>query len=125
VGGKTRLHARLPGGASLSSIYDYQWLAAKRAGVRFELGVRAQLADIAAERPDVVVLATGSTMLWPATLPTDWRGDAAIPDLRGLVRDLVNAAAPQGGTAVLYRRAVRHGPHRGHLRGARAAASSL
>ena len=33
TGGKTRLLASLPGGESLSSIYDYQRLAAKRAGV--------------------------------------------------------------------------------------------
>ena len=39
VGGKTRLHALLPGGEALSSIYDYQHAAARReaAGVLVEL----------------------------------------------------------------------------------------
>jgi dimethylglycine catabolism A len=102
VGGKTRLHARLPGGESLSSIYDYQYEAARRAGARFELGVRASAADVLGLRPDAVVLATGASMLWPATLPAPWRGDGAIPDLRSLVPDLLSLAQPQGGTAVLF-----------------------
>src|SRR3989304_2118601 len=55
VGGKTRLHSLLPGGESLSSIYDYQFAAAGRAGVRFELGVTAGAEDVLALKPDVVV----------------------------------------------------------------------
>jgi dimethylglycine catabolism A len=102
VGGKTRLHGQLPGGESLSSIYDYQWLAAKRAGVSFELGVRASSAEVMALRPDVVVLATGSTMLWPRSLPGEWRHEGIVPDLRQLVGDLADLDARQGGTAVLF-----------------------
>jgi 2,4-dienoyl-CoA reductase-like NADH-dependent reductase (Old Yellow Enzyme family) len=59
-GGSTRLHSRLPGGESLSSVYDYQQVMARRAGVRFELGVRASAQDVIALRPDTVLLATGS-----------------------------------------------------------------
>jgi 2,4-dienoyl-CoA reductase-like NADH-dependent reductase (Old Yellow Enzyme family) len=102
VGGSARLHAALPGGESLSSVYDYQYLAAKRAGVRFELGVKAGLEDVLATRPDAVVLATGSTMLWPRSLPPDWQADGAIPDLRALCGDLLGVTQPQGGRAVLF-----------------------
>ncbi len=101
-GGKTRLHAALPGGESLSSIYDYQYLAAKRTGVELRLGTRATLADIAALKPDAVVLATGSTMNWPRTLPEAWRLEGLIPDIRRLASDLLNVTQPQGGTAVLF-----------------------
>jgi dimethylglycine catabolism A len=102
AGGKTRLHARLPGGESLSSIYDYQLLAAKRAGVRLELGLRASAGDVLALEPEAVVLATGSTMGWPRMLPGQWRADGTIPDLRTLMPDLVDLTEPQGGTAVLF-----------------------
>lgn len=102
AGGKTRLHARLPGGENLSSIYDYQLLAAKRAGVRFELGLRATVSDVLALEPEAVVLATGSTMGWPRMLPEEWRTDGTIPDLRTLMPDLIDLAQPQGGTAVLF-----------------------
>jgi hypothetical protein len=102
VGGKTRLHARLPGGENLSSIYDYQMLAAKRAGVRLELGIRASAGDVLALEPEAVVLATGSSMTWPRMLPGAWRDDGTIPDLRTLMPDLVDLAEPQGGTAVLF-----------------------
>jgi dimethylglycine catabolism A len=102
LGGKTRWHARLPGGESLSSVYDYQYEAARRAGVRLELGVRVTAQEVLAAAPEAVVLATGATMLWPATLPGEWRADGAIPDLRSLVPDLLKLGAPQGGTAILF-----------------------
>ena len=102
LGGKTRWHARLPGGESLSSVYDYQYEAARRAGVRLELGVRVSAQEVLAAAPEAVVLATGATMLWPATLPSEWRADGAIPDLRSLVPDLLKLGAPQGGTAILF-----------------------
>lgn len=102
VGGKTRLHASLPGGESLSSIYDYQWLAARRAGVKFELGARVGLEEILAVRAEAVVLATGSSMLWPRSLPVQWRDQGMIPDARQLARDLAGITQPQGGTAVVF-----------------------
>lgn len=102
VGGKTRLHASLPGGESLSSIYDYQYLAAKRAGVDFRLGTMATLEDIVALAPESVVLATGSHMNWPRSLPSAWQAEGLIPDLRALVPELLALKQPQGGTAVLF-----------------------
>jgi dimethylglycine catabolism A len=102
VGGKTRLHTRLPGGESLSSIYDYQFVAGKRAGVRFELGVRASAADVLGLAPQAVVVATGAHMLWPASLPGEWHSEGLVPDLRAIAADLLELTQPQGGSAVLF-----------------------
>lgn len=101
-GGKTRLHATLPGGESLSSIYDYQFLQARKYGVSFEFGVRADAAVITATRPDAIVLATGSTMLWPRSVPTLWRDEGGIPDARQLAVDLQGMTQSMGGTAVIF-----------------------
>jgi 2,4-dienoyl-CoA reductase-like NADH-dependent reductase (Old Yellow Enzyme family) len=101
-GGKTRLHATLPGGESLSSIYDYQFLQARKYGVSFEFGVRADAAVITATRPDAIVLATGSTMLWPRSVPTLWRDEGGIPDARQLAVDLQGMTQAMGGTAVIF-----------------------
>lgn len=101
-GGKTRLHASLPGGESLSSIYDYQVTQARRHGVHFELGVEANASVIADTRPDALVLATGSTMLWPRSLPRAWLDEGFVPDARRLAADLADVSTHQGGTAVLF-----------------------
>ena len=102
VGGKTRLHAQLPGGESLSSIYDYQHAAARREGVAFELGVTASAADVLALKPDAVVLASGSSMLPPDWLPTELREEGLVPDLRAGMAELLRFKARQPGTAVIY-----------------------
>jgi 2,4-dienoyl-CoA reductase-like NADH-dependent reductase (Old Yellow Enzyme family) len=102
TGGKTRLHAALPGGENLSSVFDYQTLAARRAGARLELGVTARPGDVISLAPDAVILATGSTMAWPGMLPEAWQHEGLVPDLRALMPDLVRLQAPQGGTAVLF-----------------------
>jgi len=96
LGGKTQLHARLPGGEALSSIYDYQHAAALRAGVRFELGFTATAADTRALEPHAVVLATGSRMLAPS-----WAGEL-FPDLRSAIDQILQHKARQRGTAVIY-----------------------
>jgi 2,4-dienoyl-CoA reductase-like NADH-dependent reductase (Old Yellow Enzyme family) len=101
-GGKTRLHARLPGGENLSSVYDYQYVRARREGVDFEFGVRATADDVLALHPDAVVLGTGSTMLWPTAMPTDWRTDGVVSSVRELVPTLVDLQDRQRGTAVLF-----------------------
>ena len=104
VGGKARLHAELPGGENLSSIYDYQRLSANRSGVKFELGITASADDILALKPDAVVLATGSTMSWPSFLPEDYRDEDIFQDLRNITAALLEHPAPQPGTAVIYDR---------------------
>jgi 2,4-dienoyl-CoA reductase-like NADH-dependent reductase (Old Yellow Enzyme family) len=101
-GGKTRLHAALPGGENLSSIYDYQILAGKRAGLVVELGLRAGLDDVLALAPDAVVLATGSTMMWPHQLDASLREEEMIPDLRALMPGLFGYTGKESGTAVVY-----------------------
>jgi dimethylglycine catabolism A len=102
TGGKTRLLAALPGGESLSSIYDYQRLAAKRAGVRLELAWRAAASDVLGLAPDAVVIASGASMSWPRRFPQQWQQDGILLDLRSCMAALASVTHPQGGTAVLY-----------------------
>lgn len=101
-GGKTRVHALLPGGEGLSSIYDYQFLAARRHGVTLRLGERGTAAAVAALEPDAVVLATGSTPAWPSFLPSNWREEGLVPDLREAVRLLESQRGANNGTAVIW-----------------------
>lgn len=101
-GGKTALHARLPGSDQVSSVYDFQYVKAVQAGTRFEFGVTADLAMVRDLSPDAVVLATGSRMSWPARLPADWMGEGFVPDLREAVTSLLDLKARQQGTAVLF-----------------------
>lgn len=101
VGGKTRLHAQLPNSESLSSVYDYQFAEAQRHGARFELGVRVGAERILAERPDVVVLATGARMVWPSCLPPDLHDLGLVPDLRSAMSDLARLQERQRGRAVI------------------------
>jgi 2,4-dienoyl-CoA reductase-like NADH-dependent reductase (Old Yellow Enzyme family) len=102
AGGKTRLHALLPGGENLSSIYDYQRLSAERAGVRFHWGARAAAEDILSLSPDHVVLATGATPAWPDYLPAEYRGEGIFPDLREAMVQFTRIGARQSGTAVIH-----------------------
>ena len=102
VGGKTRLHSLLPGGESLSSIYDYQFAAAGRAGVRFELGVTAGAGDVLALKPDVVVLASGARMQPPPWLPSAVREAGLVPDLRSAIAALLRHTERQSGAAVIF-----------------------
>jgi hypothetical protein len=105
VGGKTRLHALLPGGENLSSVYDYQYLRARAGGVRFELGQRVGAAQVLALEPAVVVLAGGAAPGWPAWLPEDYRDPDLFPDVRTLARRLLARPPPanrQPGLAVVY-----------------------
>jgi dimethylglycine catabolism A len=102
VGGKTRVHALLPGGESLSSIYDYQRLSADRFGVDFRLGRAAGLEDILALEPDAVVLATGSTPTWPVFLPAEYQGEGVFPDIREAVAMLAGRHVRQSGAAFIY-----------------------
>ena len=102
VGGKTRIHALLPGGENLSSIYDFQRLSADRYGVAFRLGVAAGIADVLALNPQVVVLATGATPQWPGFLPREYRGEGVFPDIREAVATLAGVANRQAGTALIF-----------------------
>lgn len=102
VGGKARLRARLPGGETITSIYDYQTVCAQRAGVDLRLGVRADLQDVLALEPDAVILATGGTMHRPEWLPEDVSAQGWVSDLYTAMQDVVRLTVRQPGTAVVY-----------------------
>jgi 2,4-dienoyl-CoA reductase-like NADH-dependent reductase (Old Yellow Enzyme family) len=102
VGGKMLLRERLPGGDTASSIYDYQSVSARRAGVRFVLGKRASADEIIQLRPDAVILASGSSMIAPDWLPDDVREEGWVLDLRDTMQQVLRYSAQSHGTAVLY-----------------------
>ena len=100
-GGKTRLHAQMPGGENLSSVYDYQYLRAQQLGVKFELGRRANIDDVVACDPDVVLLATGSRSARPNWLPEAWFTQGLIPSLRDMAKQLTQGMGRAPGRAVI------------------------
>jgi hypothetical protein len=102
VGGSTRVHSLLPGGESLSSVYDYQYTQARRHGVRFEFGVEAGLQHVLDSRAQRVILATGATMIWPRTAPAAWRAAGVLLDARTAARALCSVRSHQTGTAILF-----------------------
>ena len=102
VGGKLRQLVGLPGGEDLSSIYDYQFIEAKRFGVKFKLNQEASLASIMALKADEVVLATGSEMIWPQCLPAYLAAEGVVPDLRLAMAQIEGISAKQKGTAVIF-----------------------
>ncbi|MDE0815362.1 MAG: NAD(P)-binding protein [Alphaproteobacteria bacterium] len=101
-GGKALLREKLPGGETMSSIYDYQTVAARRGGARLLLGRPVTAPDIIALRPDTVILATGSTMIPPDWLPEAVCAEGWVTDLRRTMSDVLRHAGPQDGTAVLF-----------------------
>lgn len=108
VGGNTRLHAELPGGEHLSSIYDYQRLQADRLGVEYRVGppagaetLRELDLDVTA---DAVVLATGATLAWPDYLPEEYRDPDYFPDIRTAARTFLARSDSTPGAVVIYDR---------------------
>lgn len=99
VGGKARLHARLPGVHALAAMYEYQLHAAGEAGVRFELGVEASVDALRALDPHVAVLASGSRMLPPPRMPA---GNGVARELRSAVEELLRTPTRRDGAAVVY-----------------------
>ena len=107
IGGKARWREKLPGGETVSSVYDYQTVAAERSGVHFALGREATLDDLISHRPDGVILATGSTMIRPTWLPEDIHAEGWVTDLRitmanVLLHSGLQSGAIESGTAVIY-----------------------
>jgi len=102
VGGAMRIHAALPGCDALANAYANPYVAAVRAGVRFELGRPVSAADVLACDPEAVVLATGARMVWPHALPEALRETGAVPHLRQACAQLLARPGLKGGTAVLY-----------------------
>lgn len=102
VGGKLAIRSQLPGGESMSSIYDYQYATAMRAGVHFKLGYAAELIDITALNPQVVILACGATMAPPRWIPDDIRRGGLVPDLRSVMDEFIKKPKKQVGCAMIY-----------------------
>lgn len=102
VGGKTRIHAALPGGEGLSSIYDYQALRARHYGATLHLGRRADVDMILALSPDVVVLAAGSTLTPPDFLGAEWREEELVPDIREVGPIMAAYPGRNPGVAVIW-----------------------
>ncbi len=102
IGGKAWWREKLPGGETVSSIYDYQTVAAQRAGVTFRLGAPATAEAVIALRPDTVILATGSTMIPPDWLPAAVLAEGWVPDLRAAMTEVLRHPGAQPGTAVLF-----------------------
>lgn len=101
-GGKTRLHAELPGGEHLSSIYDYQQLACRQHGVRFRLGTPVDAALAAQIAADAVVLATGSTPSVPPFVPREYAEEGLVLDLRSLLASLRGRTTREEGRVVIF-----------------------
>ena len=101
VGGKTRIHAQLPGGENLSSVYDYQYLMARQAGVHFTQNRQAQVEDVLALNTDVVLLATGARASQPIWLTDDWAEMGLIPSLREMGQSLIDGIGRSPGRSVL------------------------
>lgn len=102
VGGKTWLHALLPGGEGLSSIYDYQHARLLEHNVRLRLGQKASMDDILELDPQCVVLATGATMVRPQWLPVEVEESGFVSDLRTAATDLLRYSERQPGAAVIF-----------------------
>jgi hypothetical protein len=96
------LREKLPGGETVSSIYDYQTVAAQRAGARIELGRKATANEIIALQPEVVILATGSIMIPPDWLPDEVCAEGWVPDLRAAMAEVLRHEGRQPGCAVLF-----------------------
>src|SRR6202034_1822948 len=99
IGGKAWLREKLPGGDTVSSIYDYQTVAARRAGACVLLGRRVTAGEIVALLPDVVILATGSTMIPPDWLPAAVHAQDWIPDLRTALMEILRHSGRDPRTA--------------------------
>jgi hypothetical protein len=102
VGGKTRIFAELPGGEHLSSIYDYQRLAAVRNGVRFRHGAMADLELVRSLEPDVVILATGAEMAVPDFVPAEFVQEGFVADVRRLAVQMRGRKTREEGRLVLF-----------------------
>ncbi len=102
IGGKAWLRSHFPGGEEVSSVYDYQTIAAKRGGAQIELGRTASVSDVTRLKPDVVILATGATMIPPSWLPIEVRNAGFVLDLRETMAGLLGVSSKQPGTAVIF-----------------------
>jgi hypothetical protein len=102
VGGKAKLRSVLPGGETITSTYDYQLPAAQRAGAKFVLGRKVDAAQVLADKPDAVILATGGVMHLPEWIPPEVVEAGYVPNLHEAMQDVVKLSTRQPGAAVVY-----------------------
>jgi 2,4-dienoyl-CoA reductase-like NADH-dependent reductase (Old Yellow Enzyme family) len=94
-GGALRLEADLPGRAEMAQVIGHQLLRARSAAIDIRRGERIDAAAIHAERPDVVLVATGARLRRPALAE-----QAHGSDLRSALAHF--DAVARSGTAVLF-----------------------
>ncbi len=97
-GGRLRLDAALPGRAEVAKVYEFQVAQAARHGVEMVLGQAVGVDEIAARRPDLVLLATGSEQ----RAVDGFEADGPVLSGRAAAAELTAETEPRGGTAVLF-----------------------
>jgi 2,4-dienoyl-CoA reductase (NADPH2) len=100
AGGQVRIAATVPNRAEFGDLVRNQVAECKRLGVSVSYGVEASAADVRALRPDVVVVATGSSPARPYWVPGNAGADGIAPvaDVREV---LEGAASPSGRVVVV------------------------
>ena len=99
AGGQVRWAASIPNRAELGDVVRNQVAECERAGVDIELGQRVTVDLVAALRPDVVVVATGSVPARPQWAPpADAVGGERVCDV---IDVLTGAASPIGSVLVV------------------------
>ncbi|MEO0822910.1 MAG: FAD-dependent oxidoreductase, partial [Pseudomonadota bacterium] len=97
-GGQIRLIARLPRRREMIGIVDWRMAECARDGVTFRFGALAEAEDVAAEAPDLVIVATGG-------LPnTEVIGGAPLPGSEHAVSswDILSGSVPPGAEVLLF-----------------------
>jgi 2,4-dienoyl-CoA reductase-like NADH-dependent reductase (Old Yellow Enzyme family) len=95
VGGQVLLAQELPGRAEFGGVITNLQGEAERAGVRIVTGSRVDAAQVAAEGPDVVIVATGAVPFRPAL---ELVGDPSVFDAWQVIR---GADVPMGRVVVV------------------------
>ena len=97
-GGQVRTAARAPGRAEFGDLVRNQLAECRRAGAQITTGVAVDIDLVRAQRPDVVVVATGARPARPYWVPAGPpEGAPAICD----VRDVLDGAAHPRGRVIL------------------------
>jgi 2,4-dienoyl-CoA reductase (NADPH2) len=98
LGGQVALAARVPSRAELLDLVRDLAAEARRLGVAVETGVDASAALLAADDPDVVVLATGAEPVRPSWAARDAADAERIVD----VRDVLAGRADPAGSVLVF-----------------------
>ncbi len=94
AGGQVRLAARSPRRRELIGIVDWRLAQCAKHDVTFRYNLLAEASDIAAENPDLVIIATGG---WPNTEFLDEGSDLVVSSW-----DILSGDAPVGSNVLLF-----------------------